>query len=211
MVMRVHAHGPQVLADHELVALILRAGKAAGVHRAQSMLRECGGLSGLLTAKPEYLIGDGIGPVRLAALLAAREFACRLARKEVPERQPLGRPAAVASYVRLRYALRDQEVMGALFLDVRHRLLFDRELYRGTLSRTSVEPREILKSALLGGAAAVVLFHTHPSGDPSPSLEDLAFTRRLAQAGETVGVSLRDHLVVGNTGRWVSLKERGVC
>ena len=209
MVIRVHQHGAQVLTDEELLALLLQAGKAKSLRRAQDVLRECGGLTGLLTAEPEHFLGDGVGPVRLASFLAARELACRLSRREVPEREPLGRPAAVAAYLHQRYARRDQEVMGALFLDVRHRLLFDRELYRGTLSRASAEPREILKTALTGGASAVVLFHTHPSGDPSPSLEDLTFTRRFAQAGEIVGVKLADHLIVGGTGRWVSLKERG--
>ena len=117
----------------------------------------------------------------------------------------------MASYVAMRYGARDQEVMGALFLDVRHRLIGDQELFRGTLSRASVEPRKVLTEALRLGASAVVLFHTHPSGDPSPSLEDLAFTRRMADAGEVLGVKLLDHLVVGVTGRWVSLKERGAC
>jgi DNA repair protein RadC len=122
----------------------------------------------------------------------------------------MSRPAEVVSYLTLRYSRHDQEVMGALFLDIRHRLLEEAEIFVGTLSRAAVEPRQILRQALLNRAAGVVLFHTHPSGDPSPSLEDLAFTRRLAQAGETVGVRLVDHLVLGSgTGRWVSLKERG--
>jgi DNA repair protein RadC len=84
--------------------------------------------------------------------------------------------------VTLRYACRDQEMMGAFFLDVRNRLLAERELYRGTLNRTVAEPREVLK-ALLRGAAGVVLFHNHPSGDPRPSSEDVMFTRRMARAG----------------------------
>jgi DNA repair protein RadC len=99
--------------------------------------------------------------------------------------------------------------MGALFLDTRNRLLAESEVYRGTLNRAAVEPRGLLKEALLRGAAGLVLFHTHPSGDPSPSAEDLAFTRRLAEAGELVGVRLVDHLILGSAGRWVSLRQRG--
>jgi DNA repair protein RadC len=99
--------------------------------------------------------------------------------------------------------------MGALFLDLRHGLLGEREIFRGTLHRAAVEPREILKQCLLRGAGGLVLFHTHPSGDPTPSAEDLLFTRRMADAAAVVGVELVDHLVLGSTARWVSLRERG--
>lgn len=99
--------------------------------------------------------------------------------------------------------------MGALFLDTRNRLIQDNEIFRGTLNRAAVEPRAILKQGLLRNAAGFVLFHTHPSGDPSPSAEDLAFTRRMANAGEVVGLRLVDHLIIGGGGRWVSLKKRG--
>jgi DNA repair protein RadC len=99
--------------------------------------------------------------------------------------------------------------MGALYCDARHRLIGERELFRGTLHRAAVEPREVLRAALEIGAAALVLFHVHPSGDPAPSREGLLFTRRMARAGEVIGVHLVDHLVVGTGGAWVSLRERG--
>jgi DNA repair protein RadC len=99
--------------------------------------------------------------------------------------------------------------MGAMYLDSRHRLIAISEVYRGTLSRAATEPREVLKEGLLRGACSLVLFHTHPSRDPSPSLEDLAFTRRMAEAGDAVGIRLLDHLILGGTRRWVSLKDRG--
>ncbi len=99
--------------------------------------------------------------------------------------------------------------MGALYLDVRNRLIGESEVYRGTMSRTAVEPRAIFKEALLQSASGFVLFHTHPSGDPSPSKEDLAFTRRLAEGGEMLGVKLLDHMILGSAGRWVSLGRRG--
>lgn len=210
---RLQAHGAAVLSDRELLALVLRSGTPhkGVVEVATRVIDECGGLPGLIDARPRDLVGGGLGVALASSLIAAAEIGRRLAKRELPERQPLGRPAAVASYLALRYRLRDQEVMGALFLDVRHRLIADQEIYRGTLSRASVEPRKILTEALVQKASAVVLFHTHPSGDPSPSLEDLAFTRRMAEAGEVVGVRLMDHLIVGSTGRWVSLKERGAC
>jgi DNA repair protein RadC len=99
--------------------------------------------------------------------------------------------------------------MGALYLDRRHRLIRDEEVFRGTHSRAAVEPRPVLREDLSREAAAVILFHARPSGDPTPSLEDLAFTRRMATAAELVGIELLDHLVIGGVGRWVSLSERG--
>jgi DNA repair protein RadC len=115
----------------------------------------------------------------------------------------------VARYLCLRYGRSDQEIMGALFLDSRHRLISESELFRGTLARASVEPRPVLKEGLLRGAAALLLFHTHPSGDPTPSAEDLAFTRRMAEAGEVIGIRLLDHLILGSASRWISLRQRG--
>ena len=98
--------------------------------------------------------------------------------------------------------------MGALFLDARNHLLGEREIFRGTVSRISVEPREILRECLQRSAVAIYLFHTHPSGDPSPSAEDLLFTRRMEEAAEIVGLRLADHVVLGSRGRWASLKEQ---
>lgn len=125
------------------------------------------------------------------------------------EKQVLGAPAAVASYLALKYGMDGQEVMGALYLDTRNRLVAERELYRGTVNRAAVEPRKILADGLILGACGMVVFHTHPSGDPSPSPEDLAFTRLVAEGGKLVGVKLVDHIIVGAIGRWVSLRERG--
>jgi DNA repair protein RadC len=208
---RLHEHGSTILSDAELVALLLRTGTPVrGVMEiAREVVRDNGGLVGLLDARKEDLVREGLGEAKAATILAAIEIGRRLARRDVPDRQPLARPAAMASYLALRYRVRDQEVMGAVFLDVRNRLLAEKEIFRGTLCRAAVEPRVILKEGLLQGASSVVLFHTHPSGDPSPSLEDLAFTRRMAEAGDAVGIQLADHLILGSTGRWVSLKERG--
>jgi len=121
----------------------------------------------------------------------------------------MSNPGAVARYLALQFAAPGQEVMGALFLDTRNRLIGEREIYRGTLNRAAVEPRAVLKEGLLHDAAGFVLFHTHPSGDPSPSAEDLAFTRRIAQSGELLGVRLVDHLIIGVGDTWVSLRQRG--
>lgn len=207
---RLVAKGSGALSDIELIAVLLGAGYEgiSALGMADALLRDNGGLAGLLGATPKTLKRRGLGDAKAAALLAAVEVGRRLARGELSSRKPLLRPAEVARYLTLQYQQRDQEVMGALFMDVRHCLIFDKEIFRGTLHRAAVEPREILKECLLRGAAGVLLFHTHPSGDPTPSAEDLLFTRRMAEAAAVVGVELVDHLVLGATGRWVSLRER---
>ena len=103
----------------------------------------------------------------------------------------------------------DREVMGAIFLDVRNRAIGYQLAYIGTLARAAVEPRGIFSAALLANAAGIILFHNHPSGDPSPSAEDLAFTRRMADAGELLGIRVLDHIVVGESPAFVSLRRRG--
>ena len=210
--MRLQVHGARALGDGELLAAILSPGARRSVTalpEMRALLQETDGLRQLASADTPSATTGLLGKARATALAAVLELARRLARCEIQERTPLAHPAAVASYLALRFQLRDQEVMGALYLDTRHRLLAERELYRGTLNRAAVEPRQILKEGLLHGAAGCILFHTHPSGDPSPSAEDLAFTRRMAEAGEVIGIRLVDHLVLGGVGRWVSLRERG--
>jgi DNA repair protein RadC len=207
---RLLQQGGSSLADSELLAVLLRTGRrgASAIQMAMDLLRENGGLSGLLTATPHSLRRNGLGPAKAASLLAAVELGRRLAREQLLDREPLSRPVDVARYLALRYHTSDQEVMGALFLDARSLLLGEREMFRGTLSRISVEPREILRECLQRGASSIYLFHTHPSGDPEPSAEDLLFTRRMAEAAEIVGLRLVDHVVLGHRGRWVSLREK---
>lgn len=185
--------------DRELLRLI--AGPAACDYIAEPGRS----LASLLMADPAEL---AVPEQETVALLATREILRRISLLEIPEREPLGHPAAVARYLALRFWKVDQEVMGALYLDTRNRLVAEAELFRGTLNRAAAEPRAILKEGLLRGAAGVILFHTHPSGDPSPSAEDLAFTRHLSEAGDIVGVRLVDHLTVGGPTRWISLRQR---
>ena len=208
---RLLGNGGGALSDAELVAVLLRSGRpgVSALDLARGLLRDRGGLEGLQGASADELMRAGLGPAKAAGLLAAVEIGGRLARAELPTGELLSRPAAVARYLQLRYTRGGQEVMGALYLDTRNRLLSERELFRGTLNRAAVEPRAILKHGLLRDAAGLVLFHTHPSGDPSPSAEDLAFTRRLAEAGGVVGIRLGDHLILGRGRRWVSLRQRG--
>lgn len=199
------------LSDVELLSILLLSGcrGESSIDVARKLLLKTGGVAGLVGLRQEGLRMQGIGLAKAATILAAVELARRLSRAEVPAGHPLTDPPAVARYLALRFSIPGQEVMGALFLDTRNRLLAEQEVFRGTLNRTAVEPRPLLKEALLRCAAGLVLFHTHPSGDASPSAEDLAFTRRLGEAGDIVGVRLVDHLILGHSGQYVSLKQRG--
>lgn len=208
---RLLREGPGALSDSELVAVLLRTGTlgTSVLELAGGLLADNGGLAGLVTLDAVGCRRRGLGPAKATAVLAAVELGRRLARAELPERLLLDNPEAVARYLVLRHAERDQEVMGALYLDGRHRLLGEEQLFRGTINRAAVEPRAILKQCLLRSASGVLIFHTHPSGDPTPSAEDLVFTRRMADAAEILGVQLVDHLVLGTASRWVSLRRRG--
>ena len=140
---RILLHGATSLADSELVALLLRTG-ARGcpvAEAARRLLERRGGLSGLAQATPRALRGTGLGGAKIATILAAIEIGRRLTRAEVPRRRPLREPATVARYLAMTYSREGQEVMGALFLDTRHRLIDEGELFRGTLDRAGVEPR----------------------------------------------------------------------
>jgi DNA repair protein RadC len=205
--------GPSALTNEELLALLLRTGipGESALERARSLLAAYGGLPGLVQIGPEELAGArGVGVTRACAIAAAVEIARRLPTETLSGRDLFNEPRLVKEFLRKAQADDAQERTGALFLNARNRLLKnDPEIYRGTLDRAVVEPREILRRALLGKAAGVILYHNHPSGDPTPSREDREFTRRLAAASESIGIRLLDHIVVGREG-CVSFREAGL-
>lgn len=203
--------GGAALSEAELLAVLLGTGRPglSAIEMSQEILAEQGGLTGLLNSEAAHLRRRGLGGAKAARLLAAVEIGRRLGRARFRQRLLLDQPAAVARFLGLRYSSEDQEVMGALYLDVRNRLIAESDPYRGTLSRTAVEPRRIMKEGLMRSAFGIILFHTHPSGDPAPSAEDLAFTRRMAAAGDLLGIRLIDHMILGGDGTWVSLQRRG--
>ncbi|HSL81468.1 MAG TPA: DNA repair protein RadC [Thermoanaerobaculia bacterium] len=203
--------GGDSLSDAEILAIVLGNGcrEVCSLDLAREILEEAGGLHGLVGVRADALQRRGLGEAKAASILANLEIARRLAQADLPYREPLGRPYALVRYLFLNYAVPDQEVVGALYLNARHRLIGEEEFFRGSLCRATVEPRQVLRSALARSSAGVCLFHTHPSGDPQPSLEDLSFTRRLNEACNAVGVELVDHIIIGGTKRWVSLKDRG--
>ncbi len=208
---RLLKHGPDAVTDAELLAVLLRNGSPGlpALDVAERLLGAAGGLSGLLTADRRSLRLSGAADGRAAIVLAAAEMVRRVARRPVTLRDLLNAPDVVARHVAVKHYVADQEILGSLYLDVRHRLISECVVFRGTLTSARVEPRQILADALRLHAASVTLFHTHPSGDPSPSPEDRDFCQRIGDAGALLGVKLIDFIIVGDAGRWVSLRQRG--
>ena len=193
--------GEARLSDLECVALILRSGCTgrSAEHVALEVLREFGGLSGLAAADVTELASvHGIGLARAAALIAAFGLARRLTEARVAPGTPVRSGGDVARLVREATRGYGRESFWSLSLDVRHRVVAQRLVSLGGLGNAPVHPREVFAPALKERAAALVVAHNHPSGDPSPSGDDRLVTERLRQVGELVGIELLDHVVVGH-------------
>ena len=206
------AHGAAALGDAELLALLLRTGlKGTGVLQlAEQLLKEFGGIAGLLNAGSNDLKRvKGLGPAKLAELAAVLELARRSMASQLQQRPVFDTPGRVKEFLRLQLARREHEVFAVLFLDAQNQLLKMEEMFRGTLTQTSVYPREIVKRALEMNAAAVVFAHNHPSGAAEPSRADEYLTQTLRSALALVDVRVLDHLVVGHDDV-VSFAERGL-
>jgi DNA repair protein RadC len=208
---RLEALGSQALSDAELVALVLRTGTRDldVLLLARRLLSRCGGLRGVARSGGGELRGSpGMGPAKTAGLLAALEIGRRLAihRLEPGQRVRSAEDVHRHFYPRLRDTLHERFI--ALLLDGRHRFLGDLVISQGTLTASLVHPREVFRPAIREAAAAMVLVHNHPSGDPSPSREDAQVTRRLAHAGEILGVRVVDHVIVAEAG-YYSFAEAG--
>ena len=209
---RALAHGPHGLRDSELIALVLRTGtgRRDAVALARSLLDRFGGVHGLLAQDAESLLRvNGLGEAKVAALLAIRELLKRAELTAVRDVPLVDGAKAARRYLGLRLAGLQREVFGLLLLNARHHLLAIEDVFLGTVDRTAVYPREVVKCCLRHNAAAVILFHNHPSGDAEPSATDLELTRRLTGILDEVDVRLLDHLVVAGT-RQVSLAEMGL-
>ena len=206
------ARGAAALADAELIALLLRTGlKGISVLQlAQQLLDHFGGISGLLHAQASDLKRiKGLGPAKRAEIAAVIEIARRALVRELAEQPVFDAPSKVKSYVQLQIGGRGFEVFAVLFLDAQSRLLKLEEMFRGTLTQTSVYPREVVKRALDLQAAAVILAHNHPSGAAEPSRADEYLTQTLKSALQLIDVRVLDHLVVGHN-EVISFAERGL-
>ena len=203
--------GTDALGDNELVAVLIGTGTRGrtALDVANGLLETAGGLRGLTRmGRDELARTSGIGTVRAARILAAIELGRRSLTRDPAERPQFGTPREVAEHLLPQFGSYPVERFGVLLLDTRHRLLRTRILSIGSLDASVVHPREVFREAILAGAAAIVLFHNHPSGDPSPSRDDVALTRRLVTAGDLIGIDVIDHLVLADS-RYASLKELG--
>ncbi|MES2755775.1 MAG: DNA repair protein RadC [Pseudomonadota bacterium] len=196
---RLIAEGARALSNAELLAVFLRVGVKGvnAVQLAAHMLEHFGSLNAMFGASlAEFSQINGLGPAKFAQLQAVMELAQRAIREQLQYGQTLGSPEAVKLYLRMTLSQRAHESFMVLFLDVKNRLIVSEEMFRGTLTHTSVYPREVVKAALRHNAAGVMLAHNHPSGTPEPSESDLTLTRALVQALALVDVRILDHFVV---------------
>jgi DNA repair protein RadC len=206
------AQGAAALADAELLALLLRTGmKGLGVLQlAEKVLTDLGGLSGLLQAAPAQLAKvKGLGPAKRAELMAVMEMARRSMTSELRTAPVFSSPQLVKDYLQMRLGNLPHEVFAVLFLDAQQKLIACEELFRGTLSQTSVYPREVIKRTLELNAAAVILAHNHPSGVLEPSRADELLTQTLKSSLNLIDVRVLDHMVVSRHGA-MSFAERGL-
>lgn len=202
-------HGASALGDNELVALVIGSGSRdrGALDVANSVLAAHGGLRGLTRASCDDLTRvDGVGAARAAQIVAALELGRRTLSDQPDERWHVRHPRAAAQYLLPRFGSAGVEQLGIMLLDSRHRVFRTCIVAVGSLNATAVEPRDVFREAARAGAAAIVVFHNHPSGDPSPSVDDVELTRRLVAAGVLMGIDVVDHIVLGET-RYYSFKE----
>ncbi len=202
--------GALALSNAELVALLIEPGWSG--RSSLDIAREVV-VDGLLAvARREWIPGKpvgSLGPSRVARIAAALELGRRVSILSTTSSDPVNDPAPVAQRLIAAYGYRVQETFGGIYLDSRNRIVSEREIYVGTLSSATVSARDVFRLAFHDHAASVIVFHNHPSGDPSPSPQDLAFTSELREVGSALEVIVRDHLIVGRNG-FVSFKQRGL-
>ena len=207
-------HGPEALSDAELLSVIIRTGtkKDSSLALSRKILEgEDGGLLSLLhRSLPELMEIRGIGPVKASQLLCIGELSRRIWRQAASgETLSFHSPEAIAGYYMEEMGHREEEEFRAMFFNTKQVLIKELLVSRGTVNASLATPREIFIEALRYRAVSLILVHNHPSGDPSPSREDVAFTKRVRLAGEVVGIALLDHIIIGDNA-FMSLKERGM-
>lgn len=207
---RLLARGADTLTDAELVAVLLRTGLPgkSAVDLARELLQQYQGVAGMLAAADLEKI-KGLGPAKRAQFAAAIELARRSLQEKIKETAALTSPGEVRDYLRLALSRREEEAFVCIWLDAQHKVIEIKEAFKGTLTQTSVYPREIVKAALARNAAAVIFAHNHPSGVAQPSQADELLTRNLKEALALVDVKVLDHFIVAGN-QAISFAERGL-
>ena len=209
---RLASLGPQALSNAELIAILLRVGVKgeSAVTVGQRLLTEYKGLRGLHRVPFDDLKKQrGLGDAKACQIKAAIELGRRLTLESPEERAAINSPGDAAALVQYEMSVLEQEHLRVILLDRRNRVLETVEVYKGSVNSSQVRVGEVFKEAIRKNASALIVIHNHPSGDPTPSPDDVAVTRAIVQAGKLLDVEVLDHLVIGQ-GRWVSLKERGL-
>ena len=204
--------GPEALSDAELIAIILRSG-AQGINvidMATNLTRHYRSLTALARASfAELQQHHGIGAAKAAQIMAAIELGRRVMRADPEERPRADSPEYVAMMLMSELAYAEQEHVKLVLVDSRNRVMATPTIYKGTLNSANIRVAEIFRIALRHNAAAIIMAHNHPSGDPTPSPDDVVLTRRIVEAGQLLDVPVLDHLILGHN-RWVSMKERNL-
>lgn len=207
---RLEKLGPQALTNAELLAILLRVGIPGenAVQLGQRVLHDLGGLKGIHQASfIEVCKNKGVGRAKAAQIKAAIELGRRL-NTEIPEEKPVIRsPADVANLVLYEMSSFTQENLWVIIMDTKNRVLKIDKLYQGSLNSSMVRIGELFKIAIQSNAASIIIVHNHPSGEPTPSSEDIHLTRSVVQAGKLLDIALLDHMVIGSN-RYVSMKEK---
>ena len=209
---RLVKYGAEVLSNAELLAIILRVGthEYSAIGLAEHMLGRFGGLKGIATASVEDLSSiKGLGTAKAAQIQAMVELGKRIAASVGHSRPAIRCPQDAVDLLMPELRDEPQEHFKGVFLNTKNEVLKTRTIAIGSLNTSVITPRELFREAISCSSAAVIIAHNHPSGDPTPSKEDIAVSKCLCEAGQTVGIEVLDHLVIGD-GRWVSLKERGL-
>jgi DNA repair protein RadC len=209
---RLAKQGASVLSNPELLAILLRTGLRGenAVQVGQRLLAEFQGLVGLRQATFDELCAQkGVGSAKAAQIKAAIELGLRLSGQEPEDRMSIHSPAEAAGLLKYEMSTLEQEELWVMLLDTRNRLIKTDKLYRGSLNSSMVRVGEVFKAAIRRNAASVLVLHNHPSGDPTPSPDDVNLTRQIVSAGKLLDIDVLDHLVIAG-GKYVSLKERGL-
>ena len=202
--------GAQHLSDAELLAIFLRVGVKgkSAVELAQTLLDHFGSLHALLNAnQEEFCQIKGLGQAKYVQFKALLELSHRHFKSELSKGPSFNDPEKVARYLEHSLTFKNRESFIVLLLDQQHQLIHSETLFTGTLNQSQVHIREVLKSALDHHAAAVILAHNHPSGDPTPSQSDIQLTQTLTQALQLIEIRTLDHIIIGDNGRWHSLAQ----